>query len=161
MLLCACARGEGELFKAGVVSGCWMVVIMVGGRLWYCEKMCSRGNWKLFYPELDWKLKLCLSCGPLLQLFQPKLRAHYIWIILIWMRDFSAWGRTWLLLAVKMLQEAPWCLVGTGDFSNRTVLTVQLWGFQVSPACNSGKYSLWEWALHPYQSEYRASIYYL
>jgi len=32
MLLCALARGEGELFKAGVVSGCWIALIMVDGR---------------------------------------------------------------------------------------------------------------------------------
>lgn len=85
-LLHALARGEGELFKAGVVSGCWIAFIMVDGRLWYCGKMCSHGNWKLFYPELEWKLKGCLSYGPLLQLFHPTLRARYVWIILIWMQ---------------------------------------------------------------------------
>lgn len=44
MLLCGSARGEGEVFKVGVVSGCWIAVIMVDGRLRYCGKMCSHGN---------------------------------------------------------------------------------------------------------------------
>lgn len=131
MLLCVCARG------AGAVLGCWIALIMVHGRLWYCGKTCSMVT-DLFYPEMERKLKLCLSYGPLLQVFHPALRAHYIWITLIWMRYFSARGRSWFLLAAKMLQGTPWCFVGIGNFSSRTILTVQVWGFQFSPACDSG-----------------------
>lgn len=88
ILLCVLVRGEDELFKAGLLAGCWIVFIAVDGRLWYCGKMCSHGNWKLFSPEQELKMKVCFAHGPLLQLFHPALRCHYVWVILIWMQGF-------------------------------------------------------------------------
>lgn len=137
---CACVRMHAPVCLCKRSRGCFGVLIaliMVDGRLWYCGKTCSMVT-DLFYPEMEWKLNLCLSYGPLLQVFHPALRAHYIWITLIWRRDFSAQGRTWFLLAAKMLQGTPWRFVGIGNFSNRNILTVQMWGFQFSPACSSG-----------------------
>lgn len=117
--------------------------------------LCSHGNWAVL-PRDGVEDEVVPFLRPLTASFSSSIKSSLYLNHLDLDERFFRMRQTWFLLAVKMLQETPWCFVGIGNFSNRTTVTVQLWGFQFSPAWSSGKCSFWERAPHHYQSKYRA-----